>query len=202
MCKNRTRKFSFSSFFVPAIEPPTALFGGSSADDNNRLNTGVRRTIREANCPPRRPVRLGFLEAVEPIASYVRPHCGCREWHRATSVGPFTQLAIGSVPAVTPALERLHPNATPWTPGRRTQPPRPSLRTPGISRSPPGICGGAFLPGSSGRWNFAISGIRKSCPCRRSTGTRLSRIKPFAPTLGVAAATPRMNPWRARLAIR
>lgn len=27
MCKNRTRKFCFSSFFVPAKGPPTALFG-------------------------------------------------------------------------------------------------------------------------------------------------------------------------------
>lgn len=63
MCKIRTRKFCFSSFFVPTTEPPTALLGCSSADDIDRSNADVRRDIREPHDPPRRPVCLGFLEA-------------------------------------------------------------------------------------------------------------------------------------------
>ncbi|WP_254021145.1 hypothetical protein, partial [Mesorhizobium escarrei] len=47
VCKNRTRKFCFSSFFVPTTEPPTALFGRSSADDIDRSIADVRRDIRE-----------------------------------------------------------------------------------------------------------------------------------------------------------
>ncbi|ESX71639.1 hypothetical protein X759_21510 [Mesorhizobium sp. LSHC420B00] len=61
-------------FFVPTTEPPTALFGRSSADDIDRSNADVRRDIREPYRPLQRAVAWVFLEAFR-NALRLQPNC-------------------------------------------------------------------------------------------------------------------------------
>jgi hypothetical protein len=69
VCKRCTRKFRFPSFFVPTTEPPTALFGRSSADDIDRSIADIRRDIRAPHCPSWRPVCL-VIALSNPCATF------------------------------------------------------------------------------------------------------------------------------------
>lgn len=78
MCKNRTRKFCFSSFFVPTTEPPTALFGRSFADDIDRSVADVSCDIRAPFCPNAPSNFPGVPESFSNFfGSRLSRNCGC-----------------------------------------------------------------------------------------------------------------------------